>query len=171
MRGAHHMAVWIGILGTAGVLAGEPQAERSPSDGLVPVGTWLVHITGRDCDTGLQSAPEFQSVMTFTRDGAFFEQSGLRAFAPGQRTDGMGQWQRDAGLSVTVRSAAVIAFETPPTPPMSPGFLAGWSTLSQTVELIDSDRFTSRATSTFYDANAVAYRTTGCVIAEGQRFE
>ena len=79
--------------------------------------------------------------MTFTQAmGQFFEQSGLRAFAPNQRTDGLGQWRHEAAHTFTVTSISVIAFDTLPNPP-APGFLAGWSTLSQTIELNESDRF------------------------------
>jgi len=64
----------------------------------------------------------------------------------------------------------VINFDTPAIPPASPGFFAGWSTVTHTLTLIDPDHATSSGTNGFYRADGTLYRT-GCSTAESTRFE
>jgi hypothetical protein len=64
---------------------------------------------------------------------------------------------------------SLIAFDTPPNPPLSPGFLRGGAIVSHTIEMSSSTAFTSSGTNAFYDASAQLYRS-GCSTATGQRF-
>jgi hypothetical protein len=65
---------------------------------------------------------------------------------------------------------SLINFDTPPTPPASPGFFAGWSVVTHTVELTDADHATSSGTNAFYKTDGTVYRT-GCSAAVLVRFE
>jgi hypothetical protein len=75
---------------------------------------------------------------------------------------------------------AIILFTTPPnlpgTPgfdpslPVSPGFAAGWQTISHTLTLTDADHATSAGTNAFFDVDGNVYRT-GCSTAVSQRFQ
>ena len=132
-------------------------------------GTWLVRVTLRNCSTGAALA-SFNSIVTFERGGTLSETPGGVTFAPGQRSDGQGSWRRTGGHTYVQRFVALIRFDTPPNPPASPGFLAGWQTVTHTVELQDSDNLTSSGTNEFFDAGGNSYRT-GCSTATGRRFE
>jgi hypothetical protein len=57
-----------------------------------------------------------------------------------------------------------------PALPISPGFFAGWSTVTHTVEMSDANHASSSGTNAFYKADGTLYRT-GCSTAESVRFE
>jgi hypothetical protein len=75
---------------------------------------------------------------------------------------------------------ALILFDTPanlpgtpgfdPSMPVSPGFFAGWQTVTHTVNPTDADHITSAGTNAFYKLTGELYRT-GCSTAIGERFE
>jgi hypothetical protein len=65
---------------------------------------------------------------------------------------------------------ALIAFDTLPNPPVSPGFFAGWQEVTHTIELADASHLTSAGTNEFYKSDGTLYRT-GCSTAVGRRFE
>ena len=75
---------------------------------------------------------------------------------------------------------ALILFDTPanlpgtpgfnPSLPVSPGFFAGWQTVTHTIKLTDENHGTSAGTNEFYKADGTSYRT-GCSTAILQRFE
>ena len=79
-------------------------------------------------------------------------------------------------LALNARST----FDTPPnlpgTPgfdpsmPVSPGFFAGWQTVTHTITPTDADHLTSEGTNAFYTLTGERYRT-GCSTAVDQRFE
>jgi hypothetical protein len=159
----------------AGALRAEPGAASEA--GLV--GTWTVQVTLRDCAT---QAPigSFNSLVTFHRGGSISESAGSRTFAAGQRGAAHGTWARKDDHTYAQRMIGLILFETAPnlpgTPtfdpsaPVSPGFRAGWQTVSHTIELVDADHLTSSGTNAFYDSTGAVYRT-GCSTAAGQRFK
>ena len=122
----------------------------------------------------------FPSLVTFHRGGTITEDTGSLASAPGQRTSGHGTWSRRAGHKYRQRMLALILFDTEPnlpgspgfdpSRPVSPGFFAGWVTVTHTVTLSGADDFTSAGTNQFYKADGSVYRS-GCSTAIGQRFE
>ena len=65
---------------------------------------------------------------------------------------------------------SLINFETAPNFQKSPGFFAGWSVVSHTVEMTDANHATSSGTNAFYKADGTVYRT-GCSTAVSVRFE
>jgi hypothetical protein len=143
--------------------------SSASGDGRSVEGAWLVQVTPRNCET---NAPlgSFSSLVTFARGGTLSESPGGLAFAPGQRSAGHGAWSRESGHTYTQRMVALILYATPPNPPMSPGFEAGWQTVTHTFELSDADHFTSAGFSHFFRANGELYRT-GCSTATGERFQ
>lgn len=144
------------------------------------VGTWTVQVTLRDCATGAPLGPAFNSLVTFHGDGTIGETAGSRAFEPGQRSPGHGTWTRKGGHAFGQEMIALVVFDsepnlpgTPsfdPTKPVSPGFFAGWQTVSHTVRFTDVDRIASSGTNAFYKSNGELYRS-GCSTATGQRYE
>jgi len=167
-RGMITLGLMVTLLGGVGSLA-LAQSSNSASDALRIEGTWLVQVTLRNCATGA-ALSSVNSIVTFAPGGTLIETPGGTGFAPGQRSDGQGSWSHTAGNTYAQRFVALIRFDTPPNPPTSPGFLAGWQTVTHTVELVDSQNLSSRGTNEFLDSNGNVYRS-GCSTAVGRRFE
>ena len=161
----------------AGTAAAQPDASTA---GPTLVGTWTVQVTLRDCETGAPLGPPFHSLVTFHGDGTLSESPGTLAFAAGQRSSGHGTWTRKGGHTYAQEMIALILFDTEPnlpetptfdpTRPVSPGFFAGWQTVSHTVRLTGVDEIASAGTNRFYKRNGEVYRS-GCSTATGQRYE
>ena len=163
------------VLGLAGVLlmtsgrTGLAQSNNSASkNGLE--GTWFVQVTLRDCASGAQIGLPFNSLVTYHRGGTLSESTSSRAFAIGQRGDGQGSWSFEGHHTYHQRMVSLINFDTAPNLPASPGFFAGWSIVTHTLELTDADHGTSSGTNAFYKADGTLYRT-GCSTAAAVRFE
>jgi hypothetical protein len=143
------------------------------------VGTWTVQVTLRDCATNAPLGPPFNSLVTFHGDGTLSEAPGSLAFAPGQRSPGHGTWTPKRAHTYRQEMIALILFDTEPnlpatptfdpTKPVSPGFFAGWQTVSHTVRFTGVDQIASSGTNSFYKMNGELYRS-GCSTATGQRF-
>jgi hypothetical protein len=144
------------------------------------VGTWVVQVTLRDCTSGAPLRPAFNSLVTYNSGGTIAESTAGHAFAPTQRTNAHGSWTRLPGGRYEQRMIALLLFDTPanlpgtpgfdPASPISPGFFAGWQTLSHTARMIDEDHSESEGTNAFYKADGTLYRT-GCSSAVAQRFK
>jgi hypothetical protein len=165
------------LMTSGGALFAQSNASASDAG---PVGTWTVQVTLRDCVTNAPLGPAFNSLVTNHRGGTLSENNASLAFAIGQRTSGHGTWTQTGGHTYLQRSVALILFDTlpnlPGTPgfnpslPVSPGFFAGWSTITHTVTVDDPDHFSSSGTNAFYKSNGEKYRT-GCSTSVGLRFE
>jgi hypothetical protein len=173
--------VWLGatLFAASPMAAGTAQDAGHVSDPKI-VGTWVVQVTLRDCTSGAPLRPAFNSLVTFNRGGTLAESTAGHAFAPTQRTNAHGSWERLSDGGYAQRMISLLLFDTaanlPGTPgfdpasPITPGFFAGWQTLSHTARLTDDDRLVSEGTNTFYKADGTVYRT-GCSSAVGQRFK
>lgn len=170
----------LALIGLIVMLTASGRAVRADSGGSTGlVGTWQVQVTLRDCAT---DAPlgTFSSLVSFHRGGLLSESAASLAFAPGQRSPGHGTWARRHDDTFRQKMIALILFDTAPnlpgTPgfdpslPISPGFFAGWQTVTHKVELADTDHLTSVGTNAFYKSDGSVYRT-GCSSATGQRFK
>ena len=144
------------------------------------VGTWTVQVTLRDCTTGAALGPAFDSLVTFHDGGTVSESAASLAFAPGQRSPGHGYWTRKRGHTYRQEMIALLLFDTAPnlpgtptfdpTRPVSPGFFAGWVTVSHTVRVTAADQIASAGTNAFFKKSGELYRS-GCSTATGQRFQ
>jgi len=153
-------------------------SQSASASGLV--GTWTVQVTLRDCLTAAPLGPSFGSLVTFHRGGTLSESAGSLAFAIGQRPSGHGIWTQEAGQTYLQRMIALILFDTPanlpglpgfdPSRPVSPGFFAGWQTVTHSIELLEANHFTSSGTNAFYKSDGTLYRS-GCSTSVAQRFE
>jgi len=74
-----------------------------------------------------------------------------------------------AASALTLATLATVAAQGP-AKPVSPGFFAGWATVTHTAELSDADSLTSAGTNAFYRSDGTVYRT-GCSTAIGVRVE
>jgi hypothetical protein len=154
------------------------QSEQSPSTKSLQ-GTWFVRVTLRNCATNA-SLGSVDSLVTFHRGGTISESTSSPAFSIGQRGPGHGNWALAEGRRFSQRMVALINFDTSPnlpgTPgfdpslPVSPGFYAGWSIVTHSVELVDEDHAISSGTNEFFKADGTSYRS-GCSTAVAMRFE
>jgi hypothetical protein len=176
-RGAAILCVTVACLAAASVRAGAESDDSSDRPSLV--GTWTVQVTLRDCATSAPLGPPINSLVTFHGDGTLSETAGSLAFAPGQRSPGHGIWARKRGHTYRQDFINLLLFDTEPnlpgtptfdpTRPVSPGFFAGWLTVSHTVRLTAVDQIVSSGTNAFYKTNGELYRS-GCSTATAQRF-
>ena len=176
-RAAAISCLTIAWLAAASVRAGAQSGAIDDRPTLV--GTWTVQVTLRNCATGAPLGAPFNSLVTFHGDGTISEGAGNLAFAPGQRSPGHGTWTREGGHTYGQEMVALILFDTEPnlpgtptfdpTKPVSPGFFAGWVTVSHTVRLTAVDRIASSGTNGFYKTDGELYRS-GCSTATGQRY-
>jgi hypothetical protein len=171
----------LAVLSLTGVLlagsSGFAMANSNDTSDVL-VGVWAIQVTPRDCATEAAVAPPINSLVAF-HDGGTLSESAA-AFAPGQRSGGHGTWTHDRPHSYLQKFAALILFDTPanlpgtptfnPALPVSPGFFAGWQTVTHTIRIGDADHISSAGTNAFYKTDGTLYRT-GCSTATGQRFE
>lgn len=176
-------AAAVAMLCLAAALVTPPSAAAGQSNDSASAqslaGAWLVQVTLRNCATGAPLGPPNNSLVSFHRGGTLSEAPGTLAFTPGQRSPGHGTWAKGDGQTYQQDMVGMFLFDTQPnlpgtptfdpTKPVSPGFFAGWQTISHTVTLADADHFSSEGTSTFYKTDRTVYRT-GCSTATGERF-
>ena len=163
------------LLTAAGGSTGTASGSREGLEG-----AWNVQVTLRDCTTNAPLGAPFNSLVSFHEGGTLSESAASLAFAPGQRSPGHGAWSREGRRTFLQRMIALIVFDTPanlpgtpgfnPSVPVSPGFFAGWVTVTHTLRLTDADHATSAGTNEFYKTDGTVYRT-GCSTATAQRFE
>ena len=173
----------VALLGLTGLLlttASSSMVEGSSgSDSRDLTGAWSVQVTLRDCTTNAPLGPSFNALVSFHEGGTVSENAGGTGFAIGQRGAGHGTWTQRGRHTYRQKMIALIHFETAPnlpgtpsfdpTKPISPGFFAGWQTVTHTVELEDANHITSAGTNAFYRTDGTVYRT-GCSTAVGERF-
>lgn len=165
------------LLGAAGAASAAETDAASAQATLA--GTWKVQVTLRDCTSGAPLGPAVNSLVTFHRGGTISETASSLAFAPGQRSPGHGTWAPGTGHTYQQEMIALVLFSSEPnlpgTPtfdparPVSPGFQAGWLTVSHTLRLTDVDRIESIGTNRFFNTSGESYRS-GCSTAIGHRF-
>lgn len=153
------------VVTTTGAVAARADDHRA---GIV--GVWAVQVTLRNCATQDPLGPAFNSLVTFHGDGSVSEGAASLAFAPGQRTAGHGTWSRSGMRSFKQEMINLLVFDTAANPPLSPGFFAGWQTVTHDLTLIDASHMTSSGTNAFFRLDGTQYRT-GCSTATGQRFD
>lgn len=169
----------LGLIVALIATAGDTAIARSNGSSEDVVGTWSVQVTVRDCATDAPIGAPFNSLVTIHRGGTISESAGGLAFAPGQRSQGHGTWKQIGRRTFRQRMVALILFDSaaniPGTPgynpalPISPGFFAGWQTITHTLELDDSNHGSSAGTNAFYKSDGQVYRT-GCSTAVAERF-
>jgi hypothetical protein len=172
----------LAVVGLAGVLlttsTSSLLASSNNSDPLT--GVWSIQVTLRDCTSGTPLGAPINSLVTFHEGGTLSETVGGLGFAIGQRSSGHGMWSKERHHLYHQKFIALLNFDTPanlpgtpgfdPTKPVSPGFFAGWQTVTHTLELTDANHATSEGTNAFYKTDGTLYRT-GCSSAVAERFE
>jgi len=161
-------------------MSGSGAAGQSSSSREGLVGAWVVAVTVRNCETNAPVHTD-NALISFHRGGTISESAQGAAFAPGQRGPGHGAWTHEGADRYTMKLIAPVTYETQPnlpgtptfdpTRPVSPGFFAGWQTVTHTMQLnANGEELVSSGTNTFYRFDGTSYRT-GCSTAAARRFE
>jgi hypothetical protein len=125
-------------------------------------GVWQTTVTPRNCQTGEQTMPAFQGLLTFHQDGTLAEISTVTN--PALRTAGHGVWRRERGWSEY--SMAFMFYRFNPA-----GALVGSQKVRQNIRLGETgDEFTSTGTVEILDLNGNTIGT-GCTTSTATRFE
>lgn len=125
------------------------------------VGSWQVVVTLRNCDTGQQLAPPFQSLLTFGIDGTLVETTANPGFYPAERGPGHGSWSRSTNRAFVASSLAYVTLN---------GQLTLKQRIDQKIELTERDKFHSVAMVEFFDPNDHLLKS-GCATADALRYK
>lgn len=127
------------------------------------VGTWQVTITPYVCTTGvpLPPAAEFNSLVSFAAGGTMTETTSNPRFLPGQRSPGLGYWERSGPSSYEVAIHAFVQFT-------GGNYTQGMQRIEQKIDLVDADDWNSTAVVEFTDVTGAPV-SAGCMRAVGVR--
>jgi hypothetical protein len=126
------------------------------------VGTWRVTVTPANCATGeLFPAFAVPATIMFGPRGTAAEENANPRFQPGQRSGGLGFWERTGPGSYRALIEAFIQFTSVVTPPATPPYVRGRQRFEHGIQITDGDNWTSDASVTFFDASDTPLGT-GC---------
>lgn len=130
-------------------------------------GTWLVTVNPYVCSSGV-AVPnaQFRSRVTFNSGGTLIEATSNPSFEAGQRSPGMGAWERVGRESYRVVFEAYVLFTSRTSTP--PRYQRGEQRVEQYLEMDGTDAWTSTA-AVFFRDDAGNPLTTGCMRATGTR--
>jgi hypothetical protein len=107
-------------------------------------GSWIVSVSVFDCTT-LTPKGNFTSLLMFSRGGSVTETTSNPAFLPGQRSIGIGTWDKASDGSYSASDLAFIIFS-------GGHFQAGTQKLTHTITLTaDGTQWNDQALVNFYD--------------------
>ena len=127
-------------------------------------GTWQVRIRPYICATGvpLPPAAEFVSMVSFAAGGTMTETTSNPFFMPGQRSIGLGFWERNGHSSYEVVFQAFVQFT-------GGNYTQGNQRVEQDIDMVDADHWNSTAVVEFTDLAGTPVPPSGCMRAVGAR--
>lgn len=132
-------------------------------------GTWNVSVTPYNCSTGVPvTSATFRARLGFHAGGTMTETNFNSSFQPGQRSPGLGSWERTGPNSFRAVFEAYIFFTSVVTPPTPPRYTQGQQRVDQSIEMQDVDHWTSTALVSFVDASGSPLNS-GCFNATAER--
>jgi hypothetical protein len=136
-------------------------------------GAWKVAITPVICATGVElTFFTVQNLVTFASGGTVVDATSNPDLQPGQRSTGLGYWERTGRKSYHAYVQAFLQFDTvDPPPPPARSYLRGIQSFDHRVEMLDSNHWTSTATVTFTDISGATVYSSGCAKAVAERME
>jgi hypothetical protein len=155
------------LLGTISTAAADGLAYGRSQAPAPLEGTWDVVITPYACATGI-TFPSFRSRLMFNAGGTMLESQFNPSFQPGQRSLGLGSWERTGQTTYHSVFEAFIAFTSVVTPPTPPRYTRGVQRVEQAIEVQDVDHWTSSALVSFVN-EAGDPLSSGCMTAVGVR--
>ena len=158
----------IALAAASPLLAGGTPVGRSAAPAPLQ-GTWQVVITPYNCATGESYPFSFRSRNTFNAGGTMVETPFNPSFQAGQRSTGLGYWERAGQTSYHAVFDAFVNFTSVGTPPDEPFYQRGFQRVDQGIEMLDNDHWTSSASVVFRDEDNNIIPPTGCMTATGER--
>ena len=154
------------VLGPGSMVAAD--SERAGAGSPQLPGTWRVQVTTHDCTTG---APllAFPAMLTFVKGGTLTGTTAARLFQAGQRSPDHGVWSATGRRSYRAVTEAFILFDSPASPP-APALHAGIQRITQDIDIVGHDEFTSDASVQFFDLSGAVVLNL-CATAYGERME
>ena len=108
-------------------------------------GTWNVKMTPYDCGTGVAILPAtFLRRIAFGAGGTLSEANFNPTFQTGQRSNGLGTWERTGPGTYSAVTEAYVFFT-------SPRYARGFQRIDETLELQDTDHYTGSGRVEFTD--------------------
>jgi hypothetical protein len=162
------LALGVLLLGTA---AAETQgAPVGSSAAQAPLqGTWNVTMTPYDCGTGATfPAVNFLRRLAIHAGGTLSEENFNLTFQPGQRSSGLGTWERTGPTTYRALTEAYVFFTSVVTPPTPPRYARGFQRIDETMTLHDADHYTGSGRVEFTDEQGNV-GITGCFNTVGER--
>jgi len=155
--------VVMAVLTAAGPAAADDHGFGRFQAPTVLEGTWQVRIAPYICATGvpLPPAAEFVSLVSFASGGTMTETTSNPRFLPGQRSIGLGNWERNGRSSYEVAFQAFVQFT-------GGNYTQGTQRVEQGIDMVDADHWNSTAVVEFTDL-AGAPVSSGCMRAVGVR--
>jgi hypothetical protein len=146
------LAAAVALFGPASsVLAdGAGRGEGASANPLL--GTWTVVITPYNCGTGIPSPPAaFRSLFSFADGGVMTETTSNQTFQPGQRSIGLGYWERTGRTTYRSVFEAFVQFNSPPLPPGVRSYVRSVQRFDQGIDMVDADHWTGTAAVSWSD--------------------
>jgi hypothetical protein len=163
-------AVALVVLSSASLAAADGNGFGRAEAPALLEGSWQVRITPYVCGSDpIVSFPQFavDSYLTFGAGGTLVEITSNPRFMPGQRSAGLGYWERTERTTYTAVLQAFIQFSTEPATPTS--YVRGTQRVEQEIELVDADNWTRTAIVTFRDVSGNRIPPSGCATAVAGR--
>jgi hypothetical protein len=156
-------AVAVMVATAAGSAAAEGHGAGRSQEPAPLEGTWQVRIAPYVCATGVPLPPqaEFDSLVTFSAGGTMTETTANPRFLPGQRSIGLGNWERSGRSSYEIAFEAFVQFT-------GGNYTQGRQRVEQGLDMVDADHWNSTAVVAFSDT-AGAPVSSGCMRAVGAR--
>ena len=134
-------------------------------------GAWEVETTPYNCVTG-EEFPLFTvlSYVNFASGGTVVESNSNASFQPGQRSSGLGAWERTGRKSYHAFLKAFLQFDTvDPLPPPARSYHRGVQSFDHSIEMQDANHWTSTAAVTFTDISGDTVFLSGCAKGVAER--
>lgn len=164
------LALGVMLLGTAAAWAqGAPVGSSAAQAALQ--GTWNVTMTPYDCGTGATfPALNFLRTLAIHAGGTLSETNFNPTFQAGQRSSGLGTWERTGPTTYRALTEAYIFFTSVVTPPTPPRYVRGFQRIDETINLLDANNYTGSGIVNFTDAQGNA-GVSGCFNTVGERLQ
>lgn len=155
------IAVLTGISPATRVAA---QAVDHEDEGRTLVGTWIVQVTLRNCQTHMPLGAPFLSLLTYESGGTTTDTTSNPQFGPNQRGPGHGVWIHTGNHAYKALSVAFV------TKSMD-GSLVSTFFLNQRIDVKTPDEYDVTAYSQFIGPDGKKVLSSGCSTAVGKRLE
>ena len=158
------------LLGAAAVQAqGAPVGSSAAQAPLQ--GTWNVTMTPYDCGTGATfPAVSFLRTLAIHAGGTLSETNFNPTFQAGQRSSGLGSWERTGPTTYRALTEAYIFFTSVVTPPTPPRYARGVQRIDETINLLDANNYTGSGIVNFTDVQGNP-GISGCFNTVGERLQ